>query len=445
MYGTENSVLFIDNDYNHAKAFREGLAASGDRLTGFEWVRTLSEGLEALTNKKAWAIFLNLFLPDSQGVETLDRLRLHDTDSPIVVIAGKNDEDICRIAMQHGAQDYLLEGHVDGYAFARSIRYIIEREAARQELFIEKEVAQVTLNSIGDAVLSTDISDNVTYLNVVAEQMTGWSLKEAAGRPLAEVFRIIDGTTRKPSQNPMGLAVQENKTVGLAANCILIRRDGCESAIEESAAPIHDRNGQVTGAVMVFHDVSMARAMVLQMSHLAQHDVLTDLPNRVLLNDRLTQAISLARRNKNQVAVLFLDLDGFKYINDSLGHAMGDRLLQLVATRLSSCVRKSDTVSRQGGDEFVILLSESKHAADAGITATKLLAELRRVHSIEQHGLQITASIGISTYPDNGEDAETLIRNADIAMYQAKENGRNTYEFFDQTRVLGRFEHQSLS
>src|ERR1019366_7862695 len=126
-----------------------------------------------------------------------------------------------------------------------------------------------------------------------------------------------------------------------------------------------------TGAVIVFHDVSMARSMVLEMSHLAQHDVLTDLPNRLLLNDRITQAITLARRNQHQVAVLFLDLDGFKNINDSLGHAIGDKLLQSVAARLSACVRKSDTVSRQAGDEFVVLLSEVAHAADAGISASK--------------------------------------------------------------------------
>jgi len=311
-------------------------------------------------------------------------------------------------------------------------------------LFSEKERAQVTLNSIGDAVLSTDMSGKVTYMNVVAEHMTGWSTKEAVGHPLQEVFQIIDGVTHKPAANPKELAIQQNRIVGLKANCILVRRDGYETAIEDSAAPIHDRDGQVTGAVIVFHDVSMARDMVLEMSYLAQHDVLTDLPNRLMLSDRITQAISLARRNHGRVALLFLDLDGFKRINDSLGHSVGDKLLQSVAARLLTCVRKSDTVSRQGGDEFVILLPEIAHAADAVVSAAKILAELKKTHTIGEHGLRVTGSIGISTYPDNGEDAETLVKNADTAMYHAKENGRDTCRFFRPDMSLQAVERQSL-
>jgi diguanylate cyclase (GGDEF)-like protein/PAS domain S-box-containing protein len=444
MNGTSCNLLLIDDDPCHARAFAEALIATPSGPSTFEWVRNLSSGLERLAYNGVWAMFLNLFLPDSMGVHTFDRLLSVASTTPVVVLGGVGDEDICKAAMQHGAQDYLLEGHLDSYLFSRAIRNIIEREIARQELFIEKERAQVTLNSIGDAVLSTDIAGNVTYLNVVAEHMTGWPRKEAVGHPLTDVFQIVDGTTRKPSRNPLEAAIQQNKTVGLAANCILIRRDGYESAIEDSAAPIHDRDGHVTGAVIVFHDVSMPRAMVLEMSYLAQHDVLTDLPNRLLLNDRLAQAISLARRNQTQAAVLFLDLDGFKHINDSLGHAIGDKLLQSVAARLSVCVRKSDTVSRQGGDEFVILLSEVTHAADAAISAAKIIADVRRVHSIDEHRLHVTASVGLSTYPQDGADAETLIKNADTAMYYAKQEGRDNYQFFGKDMRVRAVERQSL-
>jgi diguanylate cyclase (GGDEF)-like protein len=168
------------------------------------------------------------------------------------------------------------------------------------------------------------------------------------------------------------------------------------------------------------------------MTHLAQHDFLTDLPNRLLLKDRITQAISLARRHGKHLAVLFLDLDGFKHINDSLGHEIGDKVLQLVAQRLVACVRTSDTISRHGGDEFVILLSEIAEAGDAAISAEKILAALAMPHAISELNVHLSASIGISIYPQDGNDADTLIKSADTAMYQAKGKGTNNYHFFKQ-------------
>jgi diguanylate cyclase (GGDEF)-like protein len=184
--------------------------------------------------------------------------------------------------------------------------------------------------------------------------------------------------------------------------------------------------------------------MVQEMAHLARHDALTGLPNRSLLKERLTQAILLAGRNHSHLAVLFLDLDGFKRINDSLGHQLGDQLLQSVAARLVNSVRKSDTVSRQGGDEFVILLPEVPRAADADQGAARILADIRKVHSIADRSLSVTASIGISSYPDGGEDADTLIKNADTAMYHAKEQGRDTYRHFSPIMNRRHVERQSL-
>src|SRR5205807_5378789 len=250
--------------------------------------------------------------------------------------------------------------------------------------------------------------------------------------------------TRQAARDPMEMAVEQNRTVGLTVNCVLIRRDGFESAIEDSAAPIHDRAGRVTGAVIVFHDVSASRAMSVKMTHSAEHDVVTNLPNRMLLHDRISQSISLARRQLRPLAVLFLDLDRFKYINDSLGHAVGDQLLQSIAKRLLASVRNSDTVSRQGGDEFVILLSEISHPEDAATSARKILLSLNAPHSIDGHDLDIAGSMGISIYPGDGEDAETLIKNADTAMYHAKENGRNNFQFFTADMNLKVVERQSL-
>jgi diguanylate cyclase (GGDEF)-like protein/PAS domain S-box-containing protein len=444
------NILLIQADPADAEAVREALLNSNDGSFRVEWVKRCSVGLERLAGEERRgtdgiaAILADLFLPDSHGIETFDRLFRAAPQIPILVLSASQDEDLARLAVQHGAQDYLLKGRLDSYWLPKALRSMVERAANAEALFEEKERAQVTLNSIGDAVMSSDVWGNVTYLNVVAENMTGWSREDAAGHPIAEVFRIVDATTRDAAPNPMVLAILENRTVCLTPNCVLLRRDGVEAAIEDSAAPIHDRRGRVIGAVMVFHDVSTTRALSHRMSYLAQHDSLTDLPNRVLLNDRLTQAMAIAHRYRQRLAVLFLDMDHFKRINDSLGHDIGDRLLQSVAQRLLGCVRSSDTVSRQGGDEFVILLSEVTHARDAAHCAEKILLALSTSHRIDSHDLHITASIGIVTYPDDGTDAATLMKHADFAMYHVKDSGRNNYEFFEPDMNVRAIERQSL-
>ncbi len=293
-----------------------------------------------------------------------------------------------------------------------------------------EDMAQITLDAIGDAVLVVDPKGKIVYLNKVAETMTGWSSKLALGRPVEEVFFIINGTTRERAASPSQRAISEGRIVELALGSVLIRRDGTGMAIEDSAAPIPNHEGKVTGAVIVFHDARLSRLEVQKMSHLAQHDFLTGLPNRVLLMEQLTQAIGMAKRHSKQVALLFLDLDNFKQINDSFGHTVGDHLLQKVAEDIVTCVRETDTISRHGGDEFIILLSEIEEVQDAARVAEKLLARFTLPRVIDGHELQMTLSIGISLYPENGLDADTLIENADAAMYATKENGPNSYQFF---------------
>lgn len=296
---------------------------------------------------------------------------------------------------------------------------------------IATDTAQATLDSIGDGVISIDVAGNVVYLNPAAERMTGWSRQAACGRSHLEVLRIVDGESRMPALNPLTMAILHNKTATLSANSMLIHRDGEETAIEDTAAPMRDGKGRVCGAVIVFHDVSAARARSLALAHRAQHDPLTELPNRLLFNDRLAQAMSLARRRRTLLALLYLDADGFKRINDSLGHAIGDQLLRSMAHRMTLCVRDSDTVSRHGGDEFIVLLPDVTHASDATAIADKLLASLSRPHPIEHLDLRITVSIGIGIYPTDGIDADALVRHADLAMLQAKMRGRAQYRLFD--------------
>jgi len=428
------NILLILGDAAEAKAVRRSLVNARDGPFTVEWVSRCGDAIARLGHQlgeEIAAVVVDLSLPDSQGIETFDQLLRASPHVPILVLGHLRDEDVARLAVQHGAQDYLLQERLDGYSLPKALSNMLDRSAYAEALFLERERAQVTLNSIGDAVISTDVAGNVTYLNAVAESMTGWSRQEASGRPLQQVLRIIDGDTREPALNPLSMAVLHNKTVGLSANCVLIRRDGYELAIEDTAAPIHDRRGQVTGAVIVFHDVGVARAMSLRMSYLAQHDFLTELPNRMLLNDRLTQAIASARRYGKSLAVLFVDVDHFKQVNDSLGHAIGDQLLKSIANRLVACVRRSDTVSRQGGDEFLILLSQVAHAEDAAFTADKILAEVSKPHRIDRQDLHVTVSVGVGVYPADGADAETLVKKADLALLHAKAHGRSNRQFFE--------------
>ena len=233
---------------------------------------------------------------------------------------------------------------------------VSERKRPNARCIEEKQRMQVTLDSIGDAVVVCDPNLRISLLNPVAELMTGWTepRPSASRRPVIQLVDLAHGET---PLSPLRIAIRDNRVVALQTDTALRRRLGGETPIEDSAAPIHDSAGNVVGGVMVFRDVSELRAMALKMSHLAQHDYLTDLPNRVLLHDRLSHALAASTVGFGAAgALMFLDLDHFKTINDSLGHQIGDRVLQEVSRRLLAAVRDDDTVSRQGGDEFVVLL-----------------------------------------------------------------------------------------
>lgn len=395
-------LLIIEDSADDAELVQRLLRHGGFEIAAERVDSAL--GLTQALDKKWDVVISDYSMPQFSGSEALRMVRKRTPETPFIFVSGTIGEDTATEAMRVGAQDYVLKTNLRRLvpAVKREVREAENRRRLKERV----QSDQIILNSIGDAVLSTDLSGNITYLNRAAEKMTGWPCEEAAGRPLAEVFR-----ERQPS------------------NLVLIRRDGGEIPIEFSVSPIHDPGGQVSGSVTVVRDVTAARAMALQIAHSAQHDGLTGLPNRILLNDRISQAIALAPRHSKKLAVLFLDLDGFKHINDSLGHQIGDKLLQSIAKRLVACLRVSDTISRQGGDEFVVLLSELDHSDEAAIMAKRILEAVAAAHSIGQHNLHVTASMGLSVYPDDGLDAETLIKNSDIAMYQAKENGRQIYEF----------------
>jgi diguanylate cyclase (GGDEF)-like protein/PAS domain S-box-containing protein len=426
----QKKILIVTSSRADADCLEKALGDATDGPFKVEWLDRLSRALERIAVGDIDAILVDLMLPDSQGIETFDKLFKADPLIPILTLSDQDDEALAKLAVQRGAQGYLSKGHFSSYLVPQSLRNIIERMAVAQSLYLEKVRAELTLNSISDAVIGTDLQGNVDYLNTAGERMTGWSKEEASGHHISEVMPLINGDTREPVRNPLELVLELNKSIGLSADTVVLRRDASEASIEDSTAPIHDARGRLAGAVMVFHDITASQVIVKKMAHLAQHDFLTNLPNRVLLNDRIAQAIVQAKRRGSTLAVLFLDLDKFKHINDSIGHELGDKLLQSVAKRLADSVRSSDTVSRLGGDEFLILVSEAHSAVDASRAAEKIITALASPHTIGEHELHITTSIGISIFPGDGDNPETLMQNADTAMYQAKEHGRNNYQFF---------------
>jgi diguanylate cyclase (GGDEF)-like protein/PAS domain S-box-containing protein len=295
-----------------------------------------------------------------------------------------------------------------------------------ESLFAERERAQVTLDSIGDAVVSTDFRGHVAYLNKAAERLTGWMQTDAEGLPAGRVFQLMDVNTGQPTPCPATEAIIENqRRAPAAASCVLVRRDGEAVAVEVTATPIHDRLGGVVGAVMVGHDVTAARKLSDKLAHLALHDHLTDLPNRTLFNDRIEHAITLAHRTGSHLSLLYIDLDRFKEVNDTLGHLVGDEVLRMAANRLLNCVRASDTVSRQGGDEFLALLIDCD-LDEANSCAQKVLDSLSAPYVIGKDRLVLYASIGVAQYPEDATDKAALIKAADTAMYVVKCAGRAT-------------------
>jgi diguanylate cyclase (GGDEF)-like protein/PAS domain S-box-containing protein len=292
-------------------------------------------------------------------------------------------------------------------------------------------MARVAMDATGDAVLGIDTAGRLTYVNRVAQQLLAREASSLYGVEFAQACRIHNVDSKTDLSNLMAVVEAAELAAPAIRGSVLVRSDGAEVPIEYSLSPLYDPRGVLAGAVFVFRDLSESLAMTERMSYLAHHDFLTDLPNRMLFNDRLSQCIVAAERHNRRLAILFLDLDGFKLINDSLGHSIGDELLKEVAQRLMLCVRRSDTVSRQGGDEFVVLLAEVSTAQDAAVTAEKIRVALAAPYFISSHQLHLQCSIGISVFPDDGRDVDTLVRSADIAMYHAKETGRNRVQFFE--------------
>ncbi len=312
---------------------------------------------------------------------------------------------------------------------------ITERKLYEDALFREKESAQITLQSIGDGVITTDSKCNVEYVNPVAEELTGWKVDDASGRPIDEIFRGFHEETCEPLENPLAVSMRRDRAIKSVRPTLLIRRDGNELYIESTASPIRDGKGTVTGGVLVFHDVSESRDLNRRLSYHASHDILTGLVNRAEFENRVERALKSARARETSYALLYLDLDQFKIVNDSCGHSAGDALLGQLGTLLKSKIRWRDTLARLGGDEFGVLL-ESCTLDEAMNTAETLRMAIGDYKFVwEERTFRLGVSIGVVPITADNEDVAALLTAADSACAAAKEAGRNRIHSFQENDI----------
>ena len=347
---------------------------------------------------------------------------------PVVYLTAYADEATLERAKVTDPFGYLLKPFEERELFT-AIEMALYKHKTDRELKERERWLSTILTSIGDGVISTDREGRVTFMNSIAEVLTGRKKDDCLGRDLGEVLVLIGEKTGR--RVPVSARKTSRKKDRLPdGQGLLLLRGEDKLPVEVGASFIRAEKDQVDGMVLVFRDVTQRNLQQERLSFLAIHDSLTELPNRVLFNDRLTLALANAARRKKEIAVLMLDLDRFKKVNDTLGHSVGDRLLKAVAERLAGLLRRSDTIARLGGDEFMILLPEISSPSSAGRVARRVLQAFKQPFDLKDRKIQITASIGIASCPRDGEDVESLTKNADIAMYAAKEGGRNTFKLY---------------
>jgi len=303
---------------------------------------------------------------------------------------------------------------------------------AELALEAQGEWLRTTLASIGDGVIATDISGKITFINQVAERLTGYSAEEALGCPVDEIFRIVNEKSGERVEVPIDKVLKNDIVVGLANHTALISRDGHITSISDSAAPIHSKDGLLTGVVMVFQENTERRRAQEMIWNLTYRDTLTHLPNQSLFQDRLATLLPWARANGRILAVLMVDIDLFKRINDSLGHSAGNELLQAFSRRFSGLLSQNDTLARIGGDEFLVMLTELRGAKEVAADCDRLLKTLDSPFEVAGQEISLTASMGIALFPLDGESPDELVKNADIALNRAKDAGRNRFVFFEE-------------
>ncbi|MDD5328524.1 MAG: diguanylate cyclase [Sulfuricella sp.] len=411
------SVLYVEDDAD----IREQLSRFLRRRVGKLYTAADgAEGLAVWRRHKPEVVVTDIMMPVMDGLSMAEAIKTENRSVPVIVTTAFNETGFFLKAIDLGIDKYVIKP-----VKTDLLLQAIQKGAWEVKANLEMQLASSVFEASSDAIFITDADNRILAVNRAFCEITGYAESEAVGRTPA-----LLSSGKHPPDFYRDLWISLRETGKWSGEIWNRRKDGEIYAEWLTINAVRNDQGETTHYVAIFADITEHKQAEEHVRHLAHYDVLTDLPNRTLFNDRLGQALIQAQRNRCKAAVMFLDLDRFKVINDTLGHNVGDLLLQEVAVRLSESVRQGDTVSRLGGDEFVILLPEVGAAEDADRVARKLLHAVSLPFRLEGRELNVSTSIGISFYPDDGRNANALVKHADVAMYRAKEAGRNNYQFY---------------
>ncbi len=391
-------------------------------------IKTALNGSDALElasrDDRPDLILLDMMMPEMSGTEVMRELRANRKTAgiPVIFVTADNSEQSQLEALELGADDYLTKPVLIAALLLR-VRNLLKRKESEREL----QVASHVFNYSGEAIMITDSRNRIIAINTSFTRLTGYLPEEVEGK---NPKIISSGRTTGEEYAAMWEEIEE--TGFWQGEMWDRRKDGGIYPKLLTISVVKNQNNEIDFYIGSFNDITRQKSNEADMWHTANHDILTGLPNRLHLRITLEQAMASIKRNGGEVALMFIDLDRFKQVNDTLGHAVGDELLILVAERLKSCIRESDIAARLGGDEFVVMMTDENVLSGARRVAEKILSELSLPYITGEHLIHSTPSIGISFFPHDGNDIEEIMKNADMAMYRAKESGRGRFCFFSE-------------
>jgi diguanylate cyclase (GGDEF)-like protein/PAS domain S-box-containing protein len=435
-------LLLIEDNDTDVLVVREVLRDSVSTVFDFSHVNRLQSGLRLLAKHSFDIILLDLSLPDSEGIDTFLQVRSAVPNLPVVVVSHLADENIAIQSVQAGAQDYLVKGNMNGM-LVRTILYAIERAQTQKAFRTSEERLNAVVESVMDGIISIDQQQHIVVFNAAAKQMFGYSAKDILGQPIDRLIPQIFRAGHIKHIDAFSAAGTTARAMGEQLPLSAVRADGEEFPVEISISKVMVNHQplctaivrDLTAATLVRMELEAAnkrlKHSMAALEHMVHYDALTGLPNRVYLSNHILKAIDRCLYNGKSLAVAFIDLDAFKSINDAYGHEIGEDLLVAVAQRMESVLRDGDCLARIGGDEFVVVLVDLDNADTSKPLLNALLHSISSLTSVKGTTMKVTASIGVTIYPQDGTDKDLLIRHADQAMYLAKQAGRNRIQLFD--------------